>query len=115
LQYLHEVNNFPKGTIIDGELIVTDDEGKPDFEACMVRFKSTKSKHQIQLCAFDILYYNGENVTHFPLEKRLELLEASFEETEYFNKMRTFTGSAVKFFDIVKKNWFRRYCAKVST
>lgn len=99
-----ELHNPPieKGTMLDGELIVTDEDGKPDFEACLNRFNSKKAKHHIQYCAFDILWYQGENVTRLPLEKRLELLDSAFVETEYYKKMRTIEGSAIKFFDIVK-------------
>lgn len=31
-------NQIPKGTILDGEIILADEEGKPDFEALMGRF-----------------------------------------------------------------------------
>ncbi len=31
---------IPDGTILDGEIIVTDNQGKPDFEAVMERFMS---------------------------------------------------------------------------
>lgn len=34
----------PKGTIVDCELIVSDDQGRPDWEACMARFHSSKIK-----------------------------------------------------------------------
>jgi DNA ligase-1 len=92
----------PKGTLLDGELIVTDASGAPDFEACMARFQSKKSKHIIQFCAFDILYYKGKDVTRLPLVDRLDLLNDGFEDTEYYHKMRTFQGSSIKLFDIVK-------------
>jgi DNA ligase-1 len=99
-----ELQNPPisKGTILDGELIVTDEKGHPDWEACMSRFQSKKSKHHIQFCAFDILYYRGQNVMGLPLESRLELLESELEETEYYSRMRIINGSAVQFFEIVK-------------
>jgi DNA ligase-1 len=99
-----ELHNPPisKGTILDGELIITDDKGHPDWEACMARFHSKTSKHHIQFCAFDILYYRGQNVMGLPLESRLELLESELEETEYYSRMRLINGSAVQFFEIVK-------------
>lgn len=38
------VDNIPieSGTTLDGELIVTDSEGKPSFESVMERFKSKR-------------------------------------------------------------------------
>ncbi|MGU3568789.1 ATP-dependent DNA ligase [Paenibacillus sp. D51F] len=99
-----ELHNPPisKGTILDGELIVTDEKGHPDFEAMMARFQSHKARHRIQFCAFDILYYRGENVTGLPLERRLELLEQELTETEYYCRMRVMNGSAVQFFELIK-------------
>lgn len=35
---------IPNGTVLDGEIIVTDNQGRPDFEATMERFLSNKSK-----------------------------------------------------------------------
>jgi len=31
---------IPDGTVLDGEIIVADSDGKPDFEAMMSRFQS---------------------------------------------------------------------------
>jgi DNA ligase-1 len=93
---------FGKGTIIDTELIVTDENGHPDWEACMSRFHSKKANHKINVCAFDILYYRGVSVMELPLEQRLILLDEALEETEYYSRMRVLNGSAVELFDIIK-------------
>ncbi|WP_379361762.1 MULTISPECIES: ATP-dependent DNA ligase [unclassified Paenibacillus] len=91
-----------KGTIIDSELIVTDEKGHPDFEACLARFNSKRVKHRLQVCAFDILYYRGENVMGLPLEQRLELLETELQENDVYSRARCFEGSAIQLFDIIK-------------
>ncbi|MDR4946463.1 hypothetical protein RGU73_08645 [Neobacillus cucumis] len=66
--------DIPNGTVLDGEIIVTDSAGKPDFEAMMERFQSKKSAHRIQYCIFDVIYYNGDKVANLPLIGRKELL-----------------------------------------
>jgi DNA ligase 1 len=91
-----------KGTIIDSELIVTDHRGHPDFEACLARFNSRKAKYKLHVCAFDILYYRGENVMHLPLDRRLELLENDLVENETYSRARCFNGSAIHLFEIIK-------------
>lgn len=63
---LHDLD-MPNGTILDGELIVPGDDGKPEFELMMERFQSSKSNHFIQYCVFDIIQYNDQNVTSLPL------------------------------------------------
>ncbi len=94
---------LPHDTILDGELIVTDDQGKPDFEAMSARFLSSKNKTPVTFCAFDIIRYKGIDVTSLPLLKRKELLEKSFTETERYTKVKPFTGDAVDYFEQVSK------------
>ncbi|MGE8207281.1 hypothetical protein ACQKP0_22585 [Heyndrickxia sp. NPDC080065] len=71
--------------VIDGEVIVSDNQGKPDFEAVMERFKSKKSFHEITYCVFDILYYNCEKITHRPLLERKEILSQIIPEDKYLS------------------------------
>ncbi|MBS4221722.1 hypothetical protein [Lederbergia citrea] len=47
---------IPNGTALDGEIIVTNSEGRPDFEAVMERYKSKKSELKITFCVFDTIY-----------------------------------------------------------
>lgn len=65
--------DIPDGTILDGEIIVTGTDGKPDFEAMMSRFQS-KSKILIDgtltYTVFDVLQHNGRSVTRLPLLER---------------------------------------------
>lgn len=41
----------------------------------MERFQSSKSPHDIQYCALDLLYYKGENLMNKPLIERKAMLE----------------------------------------
>lgn len=95
----------PNGTILDGEIIVTDDQGKPDFEAVMQRFKSKSSEHNISFSVFDIIYYNGEKIAHLPLLKRKEILEDVItEDTSLINKVKWIEGSGIQYYDLIKQN-----------
>ncbi|MBS3650024.1 ATP-dependent DNA ligase [Pseudaminobacter sp. 19-2017] len=62
-----------KSAIIDGEVILCDDEGKPDFK----RLKSAiHSKSDCLLfMAFDLLHLNGKDVRRLPIEERRKLLQ----------------------------------------
>jgi DNA ligase-1 len=95
---------IPQGTILDGELIVTDQEGKPDFEAMQSRFQSKKDKTPVTFCAFDIIRHKGIDVTGLPLYRRKELLEESFEENDYYKKVKSIQGNAVDYFGIVEQH-----------
>ncbi|MDN4075902.1 ATP-dependent DNA ligase [Fictibacillus terranigra] len=82
---------LPAGTILDGELVVTDEAGKPDFESCMQRF--FRSKGQITYCVFDILYYKGKDVTSLPLEQRkLLLFDVLPDDSPLIAKVKSLSG-----------------------
>jgi ATP-dependent DNA ligase len=95
--------NIPSGTILDGEIIVTDQQGKPDFEAMMQRFQSNKSEHTIQYCVFDVIYHNGIRVTHLPLHERKELLEEIVEDSNLICKVQWMCGNSPAYFELVKQ------------
>ncbi len=96
--------NIPDGTVLDGEIIVSDSEGKPDFEAMMERFQSKRSEHTIQYCIFDVLYHKGEKVTHLPLLQRKELLDSLVENEKHISKVQWLHGNGRAYFDLVKQN-----------
>lgn len=62
------------GTVLDGELIVTGEDGKTDFAALMGWFMSTRVDTPIQYVVFDVVYYCGDKV-RFPLIDSKTLLE----------------------------------------
>lgn len=95
--------DIPEGTVLDGEIIVTDSQGKPDFEAMMERFQSKRSAHSIQYCVFDIVYYEGERV-RLPLIERKALLDSVLDETETVVKVQWMYGHGEAYFDLVQKN-----------
>lgn len=95
--------DIPKGTILDGELIVSGTGGKPDFEAVMERFKSKKSKHNATFCAFDIIKYKHKDIHSYPLLERKAILESAFEPNEFYMKSKYLVGNGSAYFDLVKQ------------
>lgn len=94
---------IPQGTIIDAEMIVIGQDGKPDFYAMMERFMSKKSKHKASVCSFDIIKYKGKDVTGIPLLERKLILEESFVENEYYAKSKYMAGKGIDYFSLVKQ------------
>ncbi|MCM3109954.1 RNA ligase family protein [Lederbergia lenta] len=95
---------IPDGTVLDGEIVVSDDKGKPDFEAVIQRFKSKKSLHQISFGVFDIIYYANENVSSKPLIERKEVLNQSIpEDSNLLTKVKWIQGNGIAYFDQVKQ------------
>ncbi|MFE6075634.1 hypothetical protein ACFVQB_14275 [Paenibacillus sp. NPDC057886] len=99
------VENIPiqKGTTLDGELIVTDSDGKPNFEFVMERFMSRKSRHKVTFCAFDIINHNGESVTSKPLMERKEILSNAFTDNDYYAKSIFIRGNGIEYFNLAKQ------------
>ncbi|MCO1604529.1 ATP-dependent DNA ligase [Desulfosporosinus nitroreducens] len=104
--------DVPKGTILDGEIIMPDQEGKPDFEGLMVRFQ-TKNKQRIKIlsfsspvtyCVFDVLCFEGKMVTNLPLEERKELLNRLVPDgLPRITKTLSLQGKGKVLFESIKK------------
>lgn len=100
---LHDID-IPEGTVLDGEIIVADSQGKPDFEAIMQRFQSKRSDHAIQYCVFDVIYIEGKKVTHLSLIERKELLNSLITDNEKVAKVQWTVGNGIAYFDLVKQH-----------
>ena len=64
----------------DGEIVVPDDHGVPDFGALQQSFDQAKT-HDIVLYLFDIPYFDGHDLRAVPLEARRELLKRTLKRT----------------------------------
>lgn len=63
---------MPDNTVIDGEVIAFDDDGRPSFNA-LQNFGSAAAP--VVYYVFDVMVLNGRDVMREPLERRRELLE----------------------------------------
>ncbi len=63
---------LPDDVIIDGEVVVLDDEGKPSFSALQHSQFTPESLH---FYVFDLLAYDGRDLRKLPLADRRRLLE----------------------------------------
>jgi bifunctional non-homologous end joining protein LigD len=63
------------GAWLDGELIVTDPNGRSDFSLLQHSMEQGRFD-ELQLCIFDLLYYRGEDLRALPLSERKVRLDA---------------------------------------
>lgn len=99
---LHSLG-LPPGTVLDGELIVSDTKGKPDFEAVMSRFMSHKDKTPVSFVAFDVIQHHGKRVTGLPLIDRKGILsELVPTDSAFLAKMQFTEGYGAAYFEAVK-------------
>lgn len=65
---------LPNDTIVDGELVVLDDQGKPSFSALQ---NSRFTPDALYFYAFDVLAYQGKDLRKLSLTERRSLLEGN--------------------------------------
>jgi ATP-dependent DNA ligase len=64
--------DLPPGTVVDGELVAIDENGRPNFNL-LQNFRTGASR--IQFYVFDLLCLNNRDTTKLPLIERRELLK----------------------------------------
>lgn len=66
------LKKFGFEAVLDGEIVVVDDQGRPDFQM-LQNYQKTGSGHLI-CYVFDLLHFQGHDLTSLPLIRRKELL-----------------------------------------
>lgn len=106
--------------ILDGELVVVDENGHPDFEEVKRRTLMT-GKMAIEraadfrpavFVAFDILYDTGRDITHLPLMERKAILDDLVEDTAQISVSRYVTTQGIAFYDLAKNHHLEGIIAK---
>jgi bifunctional non-homologous end joining protein LigD len=72
-----------RDAVLDGELVAFDEEGKPSFERLQQRMHLTSEAvvrrrmktHPVVYVVFDLLYFDGRDLTGEPYSRRREILE----------------------------------------
>ena len=54
--------------VLDGEIVAVDHQGRPSFQA--LQHRGAHPRHAVVFYAFDVLYFNGDDLTGLPLEQR---------------------------------------------
>ncbi|MGH2663348.1 MAG: non-homologous end-joining DNA ligase [Actinomycetota bacterium] len=76
--------------VIDGEIVAADESGRPSFERLQQRMnlaapkeiERARRKIPVAMFAFDLLWFDGRDLTGEPLEERRRLLEEIVTETD---------------------------------
>lgn len=71
---------LPDATVVDGELVALDADGRSDFNL-LQNFRSAEP--QIHFFAFDVLMHNGRLLTALPLDQRREILVKVLPQNEH--------------------------------
>lgn len=108
-----------KNTVLDGELVVLMD-GKPDFYALQkrslmgdrFRIQLAAKKNPVQFAAYDILYYDGKDLTDKPLMERKAILQEKVSEGNGLSISRYIEEQGIAFFNLAKEQDLEGIVAK---
>lgn len=72
-----QLKSVPYDAILDGEVVVLDKSGIPEFQKLQNYGEDTEG--ELRYYVFDMLYLNGHDITHLPLLERKSLIEEVIE------------------------------------
>lgn len=94
------VKSWNINAVVDGEIVVVDKSGSTNFSS-LQNWRS-EADGSLLFYVFDILWYNGKDLTSLPLIKRKQILK-SLPKAEGIRISEDFRGSGIEFFETVKK------------
>ncbi|HEV8507729.1 MAG TPA: DNA ligase D [Chitinophagaceae bacterium] len=96
------LKKWDANAVVDGEVIVVNDEGMPDFSD--LQLWRSEADGQVAFYLFDILWLEGFNVMNLPLEERHQLLQAIIPEKNNIIKIsEQFNTSGKDFFSLAEQ------------
>lgn len=76
----NELKKFSADVIIDGEIVVLNENGLPSFQ--LLQYYNTDPDHPIKYYVFDLLHLNGHDTYSLPLLERKKLLKEVIPQSE---------------------------------
>ena len=103
--------SLPDDTVIDGELVALDDQGRPDFNL-LQNFRSAES--HLMFYAFDMLVRRGEDFTKQTLSKRREILKSTVKPHDHIGIFQVSHQTANEMLAFVRSHGLEGVIAKRS-
>jgi bifunctional non-homologous end joining protein LigD len=98
--------------VLDGEIVVADNSGKPDFQK-LQDFPKSKGGHLVYY-VFDILFHDGRDLMGLPLIKRKELLKTILPISERIKFSEHIRKDGVSLFEAARQKGIEGIVAKHS-
>ncbi len=104
------LRKFRFEAVLDGEIVVVDDRGHPDFQM-LQHYQESGSGHLLYF-VFDLLYFQGHDLTSLPLLRRKELLKKILPATPRIRFSDHVWKEGILFFNVVKEKGLEGIIAK---
>ncbi len=106
------LRKFGLDAVLDGEIVVVDGQGRPDFQA--LQHYQTTGKGHLFYYLFDILYFHGHDLTGLPLARRKELLKKIIPSVPNIRLSDPVEKDGILFYKVVKERGLEGIVAKHS-
>jgi bifunctional non-homologous end joining protein LigD len=106
------LKKFRFEAVLDGEIVVVDDRGHPDFQ--MLQDYQKTGRGHLLYYVFDLLHFEGHDLTDLPLLRRKELLKKILPSTPAIKFSDHVGKEGVLFFKVVKEKGLEGIIAKHS-
>ena len=107
---VNELKKIRADAVIDGEIVVLNDEGHPEFQ--LLQHYEENRHRPIQFYAFDVLSLNGHDTTQLPLIERKELLQGIIPKNEVIKYSDHILVKGIAFFNVSKEKNLEGIIAK---
>jgi DNA ligase D-like protein (predicted ligase)/DNA ligase D-like protein (predicted 3'-phosphoesterase)/DNA ligase D-like protein (predicted polymerase) len=87
--------------MIDGEVVVLNEEGKPDFDTLQLY---NGKRTPIRYCVFDLLYLDGNSLMELPLYQRKGLLQTLVKKNDIFLFSESFEDGKTLYEKVLEDN-----------
>ncbi len=104
------MRKFGFDAVLDGEIVVVDDLGRPDFQK-LQHYQDRGSGHLLYY-VFDLLYFRGHDLTDLPLLRRKELLKKILPSGPKIKFSDHVWKEGVLFYTVVKEKGLEGIIAK---
>ncbi len=109
---LEALRKFRFEAVLDGEIVVVDDRGQPDFQM-LQDYQKSGSGHLLYY-VFDLLHFAGHDLTSLPLLRRKELLKKILPSAPTIKFSDHVAKEGILFFRVVKEKGLEGIVAKHS-
>lgn len=106
----NELKKFSSDVIIDGEIVVLNENGLPSFQ--LLQYYNTNPDHPIKYYVFDLLHLNGHDTYSLPLLERKKLLKEVIPQSELIVYSDHVEEEGKAFFDISRERNLEGIMAK---
>lgn len=96
--------------VLDGEVVVVDDQGRPDFEL-LQNYRESRGGHLLYY-VFDLLHFKGHDLTGLPLLRRKELLKSILPSLPKIRFSEHVAGEGILFFQAAAQKGLEGIIAK---